>query len=138
MCCASARRTRANCRRPGRSSCASPARPHHGPKGSLRHWAGGWLKTLDFKSWMAVAGGFTRLLYADRRSGPCHGSPGKVSMAIDATTVRRIAHLARVAVADDEVEHLRGEINAMLAFVEQLSEVDVAGVEPMTSVTPMV
>ena len=59
-------------------------------------------------------------------------------MAIDATTVRRIAHLARVAVADDEVEHLRGEINAMLAFVEQLSEVDVAGVDPMTSVTPMV
>ena len=59
-------------------------------------------------------------------------------MSIDATTVRRIAHLARVAVADDEVEHLRGEINAMLAFVEQLSEVDVTGVEPMTSVTPMV
>ena len=58
-------------------------------------------------------------------------------MSIDATTVRRIAHLARVAVADDEVEHLRGEINAILAFVEQLSEVDVAGVEPMTSVTPM-
>src|SRR5207247_3807894 len=71
-------------------------------------------------------------------AGPCHGPLGKVSMAIDATTVRRIAHLARVAVADDEVEHLRGEINAMLAFVEQLSEVDVAGGEPMTSVTPMV
>jgi aspartyl-tRNA(Asn)/glutamyl-tRNA(Gln) amidotransferase subunit C len=59
-------------------------------------------------------------------------------MSIDATTVRRIAHLARLAVADDEVEHLRGEINAILAFVEQLSEVDVDGVEPMTSVTPMV
>jgi aspartyl-tRNA(Asn)/glutamyl-tRNA(Gln) amidotransferase subunit C len=58
-------------------------------------------------------------------------------MSIDATTVRRIAHLARIAVADDEVEHLRGEINAILAFVEQLSEVDVEGVEPMTSVTPM-
>ena len=58
-------------------------------------------------------------------------------MSIDATTVRRIAHLARVAVADDEIEHLRGEINAMLAFVEQLSEVNVEGVEPMTSVTPM-
>jgi aspartyl-tRNA(Asn)/glutamyl-tRNA(Gln) amidotransferase subunit C len=58
-------------------------------------------------------------------------------MSIDATTVRRIAHLARVAVADDEVEHLRGEINAILAFVEQLSEVNVQGVEPMTSVTPM-
>ena len=58
-------------------------------------------------------------------------------MSVDATTVRRIAHLARIAVADAEVEHLRGELNAILAFVEQLSEVDVAGVEPMTSVTPM-
>jgi aspartyl-tRNA(Asn)/glutamyl-tRNA(Gln) amidotransferase subunit C len=58
-------------------------------------------------------------------------------MSVDTATVRRIAHLARIAVADDEVEHLRGELNAMLAFVEQLQEVDVAGVEPMTSVTPM-
>jgi aspartyl-tRNA(Asn)/glutamyl-tRNA(Gln) amidotransferase subunit C len=58
-------------------------------------------------------------------------------MPVDADTVRRIAHLARIAVADEEVEHLKGELNAMLAFVEQLSEVDVEGVEPMTSVTPM-
>jgi aspartyl-tRNA(Asn)/glutamyl-tRNA(Gln) amidotransferase subunit C len=58
-------------------------------------------------------------------------------MSVDATTVRRIAHLARIAVAEDEIEHLRGELNAMLSFVEQLSEVDVTGVEPMTSVTPM-
>ena len=58
-------------------------------------------------------------------------------MSIDAATVRRIAHLARIAVADDEVEHLRGEINAVLSFVEQLNEVNVEGVEPMTSVTPM-
>jgi aspartyl-tRNA(Asn)/glutamyl-tRNA(Gln) amidotransferase subunit C len=58
-------------------------------------------------------------------------------MAVDAATVRRIAHLARIAVADDEGEHLREELNAILAFVEQLSEVDVEGVEPMTSVTPM-
>ena len=58
-------------------------------------------------------------------------------MSVDAATVRRIAHLARIAVAEDEVEHLRGEINAILAFVEQLSEVDIEGVEPMTSVTPM-
>ena len=58
-------------------------------------------------------------------------------MSVDAATVRRIAHLARIAVAEEEVEHLRGEINAILAFVEQLDEVDVAGVEPMTSVTPM-
>jgi aspartyl-tRNA(Asn)/glutamyl-tRNA(Gln) amidotransferase subunit C len=58
-------------------------------------------------------------------------------MSVDVTTVRRIAHLARIAVADDEVEHLREELNAILAFVEQLSEVDVEGVEPMTSVIPM-
>jgi aspartyl-tRNA(Asn)/glutamyl-tRNA(Gln) amidotransferase subunit C len=58
-------------------------------------------------------------------------------MSVDVATVRRIAHLARIAVADDEVEHLQTELNAMLAFFEQLSEVDVAGVEPMTSVTPM-
>ena len=58
-------------------------------------------------------------------------------MAVDAATVRRIAHLARIAVADDEVEHLQEELNAILAFVEQLSVVDVEGVEPMTSVTPM-
>jgi len=58
-------------------------------------------------------------------------------MSVDAETVRRVAHLARIAVAEDEVEHLKGELNAMLAFVEQLAEVEVAGVEPMTSVTPM-
>ncbi len=58
-------------------------------------------------------------------------------MSVDAATVRRIARLARIAVAEDEVEHLQGELNAMLAFVEQLQEVDVTGVEPMTSVTPM-
>ena len=58
-------------------------------------------------------------------------------MSVDTATVRRIAHLARIAVEESEVEHLRGEINAILAFVEQLSEVDVEGVEPMTSVTPM-
>ena len=59
-------------------------------------------------------------------------------MSVDAATVRRIAHLARIAVADGEVEHLKGELNAMLAFVEQLNEVNVEGVEPMTSVMPMV
>jgi aspartyl-tRNA(Asn)/glutamyl-tRNA(Gln) amidotransferase subunit C len=48
-----------------------------------------------------------------------------------------VARLARIAVAEDEVEHLRGELNAILAFVEQLAAVDVEGIEPMTSVTPM-
>lgn len=58
-------------------------------------------------------------------------------MSVDTATVRRIAHLARIAVADDEVEHLKGELNAILAFVTQLDEVNVEGVAPMTSVTPM-
>ena len=58
-------------------------------------------------------------------------------MSVDAATVRRIAHLARIAVNEDEVSHLQGELNAMLAFVEQLTEVDIEGVEPMTSVMPM-
>ena len=58
-------------------------------------------------------------------------------MSVDAATVRRIAHLARIAVAESEVPHLQDELNAILAFVEQLGEVDVDGVEPMTSVTPM-
>lgn len=58
-------------------------------------------------------------------------------MSVDADTVRRIAHLARIAVPENEIGHLQGELNAMLAFVEQLQEVNVDGVEPMTSVTPM-
>ena len=59
-------------------------------------------------------------------------------MSVDADTVRHIAHLARIAVADKEIEHLRAELNAILNWVEQLAEVDVEGIEPMTSVTPMV
>jgi aspartyl-tRNA(Asn)/glutamyl-tRNA(Gln) amidotransferase subunit C len=58
-------------------------------------------------------------------------------MSVDAETVRRVAYLARIAVAEEEIEHLQGELNAILSFVEQLAEVDVAGIEPMTSVTPM-
>jgi len=58
-------------------------------------------------------------------------------MSVDQATVRRIAHLARIALTDAEVPHLEGEINAILAFVEALGAVDVAGVEPMTSVIPM-
>ena len=58
-------------------------------------------------------------------------------MSVDQETVRRIARLARIAISDDDVFHLQGELNAILAFVEQLDEVAVEGVEPMTSVTPM-
>lgn len=58
-------------------------------------------------------------------------------MSVDHATVRRIANLARIAVTDDEIPHLQGELNAILDFVAELDEVDVSGVEPMTSVTPM-
>jgi aspartyl-tRNA(Asn)/glutamyl-tRNA(Gln) amidotransferase subunit C len=58
-------------------------------------------------------------------------------MSVDQKTVRRIARLARIAVTDDDVAHLQGELNAILGFVEQLGEIDVSGVEPMTSVMPM-
>ena len=58
-------------------------------------------------------------------------------MSVDTKTVRRIAYLARIAVAEDEIPHLQEELNAILAFVEQLAAVDVADIEPMTSVTPM-
>ncbi|KQQ91561.1 Asp-tRNA(Asn)/Glu-tRNA(Gln) amidotransferase subunit GatC [Aureimonas sp. Leaf324] len=59
-------------------------------------------------------------------------------MSVDTATVRRVARLARIAVSEDEVATMQGELNAILGFVEQLGEVDVSGVEPMTSVTPMV
>jgi aspartyl-tRNA(Asn)/glutamyl-tRNA(Gln) amidotransferase subunit C len=58
-------------------------------------------------------------------------------MSIDAATVKRIGRLARIRVEDSEVEKYAGELNAILGFVAQLDEVNVAGVEPMTSVTPM-
>ena len=58
-------------------------------------------------------------------------------MSVDAATVRRIARLARIAVTDEDVTKLEGELNTILHFVEQLDEVDTDGVEPMTSVIPM-
>jgi aspartyl-tRNA(Asn)/glutamyl-tRNA(Gln) amidotransferase subunit C len=58
-------------------------------------------------------------------------------MSVDLATVKRVAHLARIKVGEDEVAKLQDELNSILGFVEQLSEIDVSGVEPMTSVTPM-
>jgi aspartyl-tRNA(Asn)/glutamyl-tRNA(Gln) amidotransferase subunit C len=58
-------------------------------------------------------------------------------MSIDKETARRAAHLARIAVAEEDLEHLAAELSNILGFMEQLAEVDVEGVEPMTSVTPM-
>jgi aspartyl-tRNA(Asn)/glutamyl-tRNA(Gln) amidotransferase subunit C len=58
-------------------------------------------------------------------------------MSIDKETARRVAHLARIEVAEAELEPLAAELSGILGFMEQLNEVDVEGVEPMTSVTPM-
>ena len=58
-------------------------------------------------------------------------------MSVDIATVKRVAHLARIAVSEEDAERMTGELNAILGFVEQLNEVDVSGVEPMTSVIPM-
>ncbi|MGO4852761.1 Asp-tRNA(Asn)/Glu-tRNA(Gln) amidotransferase subunit GatC [Phaeovulum sp. W22_SRMD_FR3] len=58
-------------------------------------------------------------------------------MSIDIDTARKVAHLARIAVAEDDLPQLAGELSNMLTFMEQLTEVDVEGIEPMTSVTPM-
>ncbi|MBI4923391.1 MAG: Asp-tRNA(Asn)/Glu-tRNA(Gln) amidotransferase subunit GatC [Devosia nanyangense] len=58
-------------------------------------------------------------------------------MSVDAATVKRIGRLARIRIEEDEVEKYQTELNTILGFVEQLGEVNVAGVEPMNSVTPM-
>ena len=58
-------------------------------------------------------------------------------MSVDIQTVIRVARLSRLALGEGEAEKMTGELNAILGFVEQLEEVDVTGVEPMTSVIPM-
>ena len=58
-------------------------------------------------------------------------------MSVDTRTVKKVARLARVALSDDDAVRMTGELNTILGFVEQLNEVDVSGVEPMTSVIPM-
>ena len=57
-------------------------------------------------------------------------------MSVDTATVRHIAKLARIAVTDGEVEALVPELNNILGWIEQLQEVDVSGIEPMTAVIP--
>ncbi len=58
-------------------------------------------------------------------------------MAVDATTVRKVSKLARLKLDPADVPRLEAELNAILGWIEQLQEVDVAGVEPMTSVAAM-
>lgn len=55
-------------------------------------------------------------------------------MSVDTVTVARIATLARIKVSEAELEAMVPELNGILAWVEQLGEVDVTGVEPMTAV----
>ena len=57
-------------------------------------------------------------------------------MSVDTATVAKIAALARIKVSDGELEAMVPELNGILSWVEQLAEVDVAGVEPMTAVIP--
>ena len=57
-----------------------------------------------------------------------------IVMSVDSATVRKIASLARIAVTDGEVDAMVPELNSILGWIEQLGEVDVAGVEPMTAV----
>ena len=58
-------------------------------------------------------------------------------MSLDHATVRRIASLARIRVEESEVEPLRNELNGILGWIEQLNEVDVAGVDPLTGAANM-
>ena len=58
-------------------------------------------------------------------------------MTIDTDTARKVARLARIRVEEERLPELAREFDAILGFIEQLNEVDVDGVEPMTSVTPM-
>ncbi len=55
-------------------------------------------------------------------------------MSVDTETVKKIARLSRIAIDDTEAEKMVGELNGILAWVEQLGEVDVTGIEPMTAV----
>lgn len=57
-------------------------------------------------------------------------------MSVDLTTVKRVAHLARIAVSEEQAEKMTGELNVILGFVQSLDSVNVDGVEPMTSVIP--
>jgi len=55
-------------------------------------------------------------------------------MSVDTDTVKRVARLARIKVSEEDATRMTGELNAILGFVEQLDEVNIEGVEPLTSV----
>jgi aspartyl-tRNA(Asn)/glutamyl-tRNA(Gln) amidotransferase subunit C len=59
-------------------------------------------------------------------------------MSVDATTVKKVASLARIAISDADADRLAPELNNILSWIEQLGEVDTSSVEPMTAVIPNV
>lgn len=66
----------------------------------------------------------------------CSAGASRASMSVDTATVRKIASLARIRIDDAQAEALVPELNNILGWIEQLGEVDVSGVEPMTAVIP--
>jgi len=80
----------------------------------------------------AIRGAFVAPTKAEAITGCLHWKADR--MSVDLETVHRVARLARIAVSDAEAETMQGELNTILDWIEQLNEVDVDGVEPMTSV----
>lgn len=67
----------------------------------------------------------------------CRNLAESLFMSVDIATVKRVAKLSRIAITDERAESMQSELNTILGFVEQLNEVDVEGVQPMTSVVDM-
>lgn len=65
-----------------------------------------------------------------------HCNASRAAMSVDLQTVRKIASLARIALADAEAEAMVPELNNILGWIEQLQEVDTTGIAPMTAVIP--
>ena len=84
----------------------------------------------------ALYWGFTRDRLAVRTDPEIH-PPERHRMSVDTATVKRVAKLSRIAITDERAESMQAELNTILGFVEQLQEVNVDGVEPMTSVVDM-
>ena len=74
-----------------------------------------------------------------RNEGGCAGATrgaSREAMSVDATTVKKVASLARIAITDEDAARLAPELSNILGWIEQLGEVDTSAVEPMTEVIP--
>lgn len=83
---------------------------------------------------LVEAAGATRACVCGLMRGQAGAS--RATMSVDTATVRKIASLARIRIDDAQAEALVPELNNILGWIEQLGEVDVTGVEPMTAVIP--